>query len=462
MSHVFISYSHEDADFITKLDEICQDEHINTWVDKKRLKAGENWREAIDDGIKNSFALIVVLSPHAVVSPYVTYEWSFALGIGLEIIPVICRQIKFDDNAQKNREIDSQLTSELENLNHRYHIKIPKPEIHPRLNVFQYIDLSNEDDNSQKWQTLITLIKEKQQNFRPQTVNVPREAPQIVHDMVAKFDSEDEKQRKNAIDSLSHMESNFAEEALVSALKHPIPDVRQWSAEKLGQKRSKKAIPELIHCVESNNDDVKRFAVIALIRIGGDEVVPGLIKVLKDKDREIVKKAIKALGDIGHSSAINYLIQIEDNDYQVLQTLYQALGQIGSEQAMPYLIEQLDKNPHFTAIIKSLGQIGGMDGIPHLIKRLEYADNNTRQTAFEALVHIGEKAVPNLIEGLQHQQIGVRNEIVEILVEIGNNPVPNLIEALQHQSGYVRRHSMEVLRKLNTPEAQEALKRIRG
>lgn len=361
MSHVFISYSHEDADFVSRLDEIFQDEHINTWVDKKRLKAGENWREAIDREIKNSFALIVVLSPHAVVSPYVTYEWSFALGIGLEIIPVICRQIKFDDNSQKNREIENQLTSELEDINHRYHIKISKPSIHPRLDVFQYIDLSHEDDNSPKWQEIITLIKEKQQNFRPHSINVPREAPQIVHDMVKELNSVNEEQRKKAIVNLWDMDSPYVEDILIKALQHQLPDVRQWSARGLGVRKCEKSLPELSKLLQNDKfESVREWVLDAVIKIGGHDIIPTLIVASKDPKKEIRSKAIQELARTEDIVVLEPLIEaLADKDEYLRIITPSAIAKIG-EKAIPKLIEALEhSNPLIrSGVKKALGIIG--------------------------------------------------------------------------------------------------------
>ena len=42
----------------------------------------------IDLSIKNAFALIVIMTPEAKASEYVTYEWAFAWGVVVKVIPV--------------------------------------------------------------------------------------------------------------------------------------------------------------------------------------------------------------------------------------------------------------------------------------------------------------------------------------------------------------------------------------
>ena len=46
------------------------------------LRPGSDWRQEIDRAIRDSFVLIVVVSPDSKASEYVTYEWAFALGLG--------------------------------------------------------------------------------------------------------------------------------------------------------------------------------------------------------------------------------------------------------------------------------------------------------------------------------------------------------------------------------------------
>jgi hypothetical protein len=52
-------------------------EGIKGWIDTERLRAGEDWRKEIDDTIKESLALVVIMTPEARKSEYVTYEWAF-------------------------------------------------------------------------------------------------------------------------------------------------------------------------------------------------------------------------------------------------------------------------------------------------------------------------------------------------------------------------------------------------
>src|SRR5262245_9520703 len=106
MSHVFICYHHNDGDFAENLRSKIEAAGISAWMDD-RLRAGEDWRVEIDKAIKeDAVALIVVVTPEAKASEYVTYEWACAWGAGLKVIPVLLK----------------------------------RTELHPRLEALQYLD----------------------------------------------------------------------------------------------------------------------------------------------------------------------------------------------------------------------------------------------------------------------------------------------------------------------------------
>ena len=89
--HVFISFKHEDGDFAENLIHRVEKAGFKTWIDSDKLNAGVDWRTEIDEAIKSAFALIVIMTPEAKASEYVTYEWSFAWGAGVRVIPILLK-----------------------------------------------------------------------------------------------------------------------------------------------------------------------------------------------------------------------------------------------------------------------------------------------------------------------------------------------------------------------------------
>lgn len=122
MAQVFISYKGEDVDFAENVRSRLGREGSDVWTDS-RIAAGEEWRNAIDVAIRNSVALIVIMTPEAKASEYVTYEWTFAWGIGIKVIPIMLRPTT----------------------------------LHPRLEALQYLDFTN--IKSRPWDKLIEEVR---------------------------------------------------------------------------------------------------------------------------------------------------------------------------------------------------------------------------------------------------------------------------------------------------------------
>ena len=86
MQYVFISYKNEDLDFAENIVNRLARAGFTAWTDA-RISAGEEWQTTIDQAIRDAFALVVIMTPEAKDSEYVTYEWAFAAGANVKVIP---------------------------------------------------------------------------------------------------------------------------------------------------------------------------------------------------------------------------------------------------------------------------------------------------------------------------------------------------------------------------------------
>jgi CheY-like chemotaxis protein len=123
---VFISYASRDAIFADLAKMKLQAASIQVWLDQGALRAGAEWRKAIDEGISSSQVVLVVITPQSCKSAYVTYEWAFALGKGVKVIPILLEG-NVDD-------------------------------LHPRLAVLQYLDFR--EPRALPWEGLFKEVKE--------------------------------------------------------------------------------------------------------------------------------------------------------------------------------------------------------------------------------------------------------------------------------------------------------------
>lgn len=75
---VFISHSHKDEALAKKVASILQDCGLDAWDDSEILP-GENWAEKTAQALNESEAMIVLLTPEALESPWVQREIEYAL-----------------------------------------------------------------------------------------------------------------------------------------------------------------------------------------------------------------------------------------------------------------------------------------------------------------------------------------------------------------------------------------------
>lgn len=88
MAKIFISYSRADADFAHRLAGALSDEGADVWIDVEAIPAGMKWSSAIQEGLQQCDAMIVVISPHSMSSVNVEDEWQYYLDKHKVVIPV--------------------------------------------------------------------------------------------------------------------------------------------------------------------------------------------------------------------------------------------------------------------------------------------------------------------------------------------------------------------------------------
>jgi CheY-like chemotaxis protein len=124
--NIFLSYNSKNEDFAELVKMKLEKEDFQVWKDTSQIGIGTEWRNEIDQGLLNCNAVIVLLNQVSTKSPYVTYEWAFALGNGKTIIPILTEDC----------------------------------EVHPRIDVLQYLDFK---EGKRPWDKLIERIKKIKQ-----------------------------------------------------------------------------------------------------------------------------------------------------------------------------------------------------------------------------------------------------------------------------------------------------------
>ena len=94
MSHIFISYSRKDIDFVRKLVEAFEAHGNDVWIDLDDLPKGEDWEQEIYRNIDEAEAFLFMLSPDSVASEMCNKEIAHAVTNGKRILPIVIRDTK--------------------------------------------------------------------------------------------------------------------------------------------------------------------------------------------------------------------------------------------------------------------------------------------------------------------------------------------------------------------------------
>jgi hypothetical protein len=88
MTHIFISYSHQDSEYAHQLFEALEDEGFSPWIDD-RIDYGGQWPQIIQDQLDACAVFILIMTPRSYVSSWVQNELARAQTRGKPIFPLL-------------------------------------------------------------------------------------------------------------------------------------------------------------------------------------------------------------------------------------------------------------------------------------------------------------------------------------------------------------------------------------
>lgn len=86
---VFLSYSQKDSKRALALEKALKARGLSVWVDVHSINAGAAWFEAIQQGIRDARAVVVLITQASASFEWVTFEYAFAAGAGVPVIAVV-------------------------------------------------------------------------------------------------------------------------------------------------------------------------------------------------------------------------------------------------------------------------------------------------------------------------------------------------------------------------------------
>jgi HEAT repeat protein len=415
MRHVFLSYCHEDADFVRVVEDHLSESGFSVWKDLD-LRAGDNWHAEIEGAIRSALAVIVVLSESGQASAYVNFEWAFALGAGVPVVPLL--------------------------------LKTHPDRLHPRLQSLQSLDFTNY--MLRPWDALARSLKALMEVERPFTVAVPRDAPPFIQKAARALDSLDASERTAAITLLAEISDASALEVLAEAVRHPAANVREIAAKTLAEAKDLRALPAILDAIRYKRYDYVN--ITTLIELG-DAAVPILVTLLRDPTQGVhLRECIaSALGEMLNDQSVEALRELLQDPEESLRV--RALKSLtGHPAALPWILEAAHDNEtevRWTAL-QSLGQYRGAEVVATLIDALHHPTLSVRQVAAEGLVEMADTtATPALLEALRDEDdMLVRSRAERALAKvIDSSLVPTLFRMLEDIAAKKRVANLLVLLK---------------
>jgi hypothetical protein len=92
---VFISYSHSDKEWARKFAKTIANTGLEIWFDEFNIKPGQPLVEALEKGLRESDAVVLLINAENLNRPNLFFEIGAALGMNKAIIPVVPKDFEY-------------------------------------------------------------------------------------------------------------------------------------------------------------------------------------------------------------------------------------------------------------------------------------------------------------------------------------------------------------------------------
>jgi hypothetical protein len=383
---VFISYKHDDQEFALQVYDRVVAAGLPHWIDLN-IEAGERWKPAIDNAIKRSDAMIVIVTPKSLLSSYVTYEWSFALGLNKIVIPVILEFPKHNNGKNK------------------WHPK----EIHPQLYDIQRFDFSKPD--KQPWDELIErllnldIVEDMPPEVREAADGIYKPSIQLLRDSIAVLQHHPHPSSTKVLERASHEAYAQISGRAGIALAHKT------------NLKNKHALFGLQNALEI--PDTRRDAINILSAMNSDDAVEilssdfdRLISLKRDHDASEIMQAVV---QITTPAVLDLMIKMCTTPGVFYTLLFDAMANFKDERVLPAFSFVL-KNHNLVGdglvrLASAIGKLNLPSGVPILDQILSkiqglhyYEDQQVFQATIKALADIGGDQAKQVVLAARHNR----------------------------------------------------------
>ena len=218
------------------------------------------------------------------------------------------------------------------------------------------------------------------------------------------------------------------------------------------------ALPILINCLESKNNDVLADISKTLLSFK-DEALPYLVRALSSDRWHIRQGASFALGKLGANSLNKLMAMVPQNEEDVDYWMVQTLSHMGSE-AVQYLVKVF-KHPNQKiriAAIRAAQNIKDPRMVTALLPMLDEPAWPVRKAAYDSLEEIYECNEQAVAEALDSSSDEARFWIIKLLAQ---KPTPDMVPKFAHivetSPMESKLEAIKALAMIETPEAHRLL-----
>ena len=73
---IFLSYSLKDQDWVSEFAAALKEAGLRPWFDASQIRPGERWKEKVQDALRESRTLVIVLTPNNIDDPNKWVPWA--------------------------------------------------------------------------------------------------------------------------------------------------------------------------------------------------------------------------------------------------------------------------------------------------------------------------------------------------------------------------------------------------
>jgi len=205
-------------------------------------------------------------------------------------------------------------------------------------------------------------------------------------------EQKDDNIRQKAVFALGEKRNEEGYKMLLEALKDAAAEVRVEAVRALAKFQKKEALNELGKMFEDEDVSVRRAAVDTIAAIGGPDAIDLMIPALSNSDYAVQKTAVEKLGELKARKAGPNIVPLLNIDNASLrESAAKTLGILRERTAVKPLIVLLKEEQNIDtkrAVTEALGKIGGPEVVDEITSLLDDGDNQIRELALDALVHM--------------------------------------------------------------------------